>query len=452
MSRSVLLVDPDVDALGDLASKLRSRGLTVLLADGLEGALEQARREEPEAILISDALALSDDFAAGLSQGKGLVAVPRFVLVSELGELRATDLPRGDAEVIARRLYALPSRFAAAAVPPDFRGDLGQVSLADLLQLLSMNRRTGVLSIVAGAGPGEVWLTDGELVDAVYRGLEGEKALYRMLALNEGSFAFVEKAPNPLRRVSVPTSVLLMEGMRRIDEVRRRREQIGEKDALLTVAALTAQGPEVQRRILESLSAPRTLDELVDELPFSDLDILAALQQMLEVGSVRRVERGALRVELGGSEEMTVLGAVAERLSAQGFRGRPRVVLAASHEHFPILSRSLGRIGDTTLPAQTSVAPVPRLLATLRLTDSADLDVFGLPLDDAYAPLWALSVPGSAVVIRLDAAGSGALDELCTLTQVRLVDAAELLGQFDESDPAQVAALIRGALQAAAGA
>jgi hypothetical protein len=190
----------------------------------------------------------------------------------------------------------------------------------------------------------------------------------------------------------------------------------------------------------------------VDELPFSDLDILAALQQMLEVGSVRRVERGALRVELGGSEEMTVLGAVAERLSAQGFRGRPRVVLAASHEHFPILSRSLGRIGDTTLPAQTSVAPVPRLLATLRLTDSADLDVFGLPLDDAYAPLWALSVPGSAVVIRLDAAGSGALDELCTLTQVRLVDAAELLGQFDESDPAQVAALIRGALQAAAGA
>ena len=54
-----------------------------------------------------------------------------------------------------------------------------------------MNRRTGVLSVTTAIGAGEVRMADGEVLDAVYRRLEGEKALYRLLGEREGTFAFV---------------------------------------------------------------------------------------------------------------------------------------------------------------------------------------------------------------------------------------------------------------------
>ena len=42
--RAILLIEPDVDVLGTLASRLRSRGLSVLIADTMDGALERVRQ------------------------------------------------------------------------------------------------------------------------------------------------------------------------------------------------------------------------------------------------------------------------------------------------------------------------------------------------------------------------------------------------------------------------
>ena len=76
-----------------------------------------------------------------------------------------------DAEIIARRMLSL--RKASSPTQQrgqgDFRGDLRQVSLVDLLQLLGMNARTGVLSISTDSGAGELRLSDGNIVDAAYR-------------------------------------------------------------------------------------------------------------------------------------------------------------------------------------------------------------------------------------------------------------------------------------------
>jgi CheY-like chemotaxis protein len=82
MSRSVLLVEPDVDALGALASELRSRGLTVALADAADGAIERARSNRPDAVLLSSALG-DVEAVVGLFQGdRELSGLPRFVLVA----------------------------------------------------------------------------------------------------------------------------------------------------------------------------------------------------------------------------------------------------------------------------------------------------------------------------------------------------------------------------------
>lgn len=452
MSRTVLLVEPDVDALGALASELRARGLTVALADDADGAIARARTTALDAVLVS--APLMSELAARLSEERELATLPRFILV-DVPDPQASDgdaLPRAEPDLIARRLYSLPLKTApGVAERGDFRGDLTQVSAVDLLQLLSMNRRTGVLSLTTAAGAGEVRLADGQVVDAVYRRLEAEKALYRMLGETDGSFAFTSASASPLRRVQTATSVLLMEGMRRVDEVQRRRHDlVSDDDALLAVGAPPADTTELQQRVCELLGVPRTLDELLDELPDGDLELLDAAHDLLHRGVVRRIAKGAERAELADAEQMTVLGALVKRLKRPGFTGPARLVLAAAPRRLGTLMHSIQRIADATLPPQPPpAAPVPHMLATLRLSEGEELEVVGLPSLDAYTPVWSLTLPGSAAVVHLDAPLSPALDQACTLADVALIDATTL-GPLDDADPGQIAALLRTALDRAA--
>ena len=73
--------------------------------------------------------------------------------------------------------------------------------------------------VLARETPGVPWR---ELV-SVYRRLEGEKAFYRLLGERSGRFAFSPGEPSTVRRLTAPTSQLLMDAMRQVDEVSHRR-------------------------------------------------------------------------------------------------------------------------------------------------------------------------------------------------------------------------------------
>ena len=74
----------------------------------------------------------------------------------------------------------------------------------------------------------------------------------------------------------------------------------------------------------------------------------------------------------------------------------------------------------------------------------------GLPLVEAYAPLWSLVLPSLTSVARIELEGSELLEDCASLAGVNVIDATTLLGDGGDSDPAQVAALIRMALESAA--
>jgi hypothetical protein len=248
------------------------------------------------------------------------------------------------------------------------------------------------------------------------------------------------------------TSMLLLEGMRQIDELARQRHNIAaEEDALLSIAPPPPDAPEAAHRVAEVLTVPRTLDELLDDVALPDLEIVEALQRMLEDGSVRRIAKGAVRVELADAEQMTLLGALVKRHARGSYAGAARIVLVGSPRRLATVTHSVIRIADAVAPAENvPAAPVPHLLATLRLADSVELDIVGLPEVDAYCPLWGLTLPGSVVAVRLETTAQTALDEVCSVAGVPLLDAKTLLEPLDEADPAQVAALIRSALDSVA--
>jgi CheY-like chemotaxis protein len=452
MSRTVLFIEPDLDLLGTVASGLRSRGLEVWIANDFGAALERARATLPDCVLIGPALAELDSLEARLAEAPGLAELPRLTLAAGAERAHPEALDGTDPGAIAQRVYALPLQRAAVATEgSEFRGDLAHASIVDLLQLLTMNRQSGTLTLQTSLGSGEVRLVDGDIVDALYRRLEGVKALYRLLGEREGSFNFAPGTGTLLvRRIDSPPSSLLMEGMRQLDEVQRRLDQLKLKDdALIAVAAPSLDAPELVQYVMHALAIPRTADELLDETTALDLDVMNLLAELIEAGKVRRIAGGALRMELADSERIGVLAALIKRATRPGFYGSPRVGIAAPARLLLGMLAALGRLAEAMVPPEAvPAAPIPHLLATLRLPDGVDLDVMGFPLVEAYAPLSALALPGCIAVARLGESKTLAQDlELLGIPTLERSD----LAAGDDPSSESVAALVCDLVERAVG-
>jgi len=471
MSRRVLLVDPDVDALGALASALRAHGLTVTNASDPFEAVEQAFQKRPDVVLIAESLDREGELTEAFRAVPELALTPLLSLVDDgsVNTLPADKVLRIDLDHIISRVTDASPRESKQPLPQEIRGNVQQMSLVDLLQLLAMNRRSGVLSTTTAGGAGEVRLLEGEVVDAVFRRLDGEKALFRLLGERDGNFAFLPSQPEGARRIQSPTSMLLMEAMRQVDELaRRRRDLVPAGEALLLEEVLSQPGAAAtsssgtretlgrQERISRDLSGllqiPRDIDEVLDEIAAPDLEILDALTRLRNLGGLRRIPRSELTTPFAPPEQLPVLRSLVTRLTRAGFVPPPRLVIATGAKRMPALAHAVRRITDSVVPTEAPPrAALPRPLGTLRLGDGVDLALTGLAADDSFAPTWALVLPGAAAVVRLAGAGGAVLEAHCQAVEVMLIDAESLMGAVDLAVPAQVAALVRSALEMAAG-
>jgi CheY-like chemotaxis protein len=460
MSRRVLLVDTDVDALGALASALRARGIVVANASDAFEAVEQAFQARPDVVLVDRRLDEEQDLVRAFEVVPELGDIPvlRLTASARAEELRPGDVPRSDLDLVVSRIALASPRTSQVSLDQELRGNIEQMPMVDLLQLLTMNRRSGVLGITTAEGAGEVRLSEGEVSDAVYRRLDGEKAFYRLLGEREGRFAFSPGELVTARRLTSPTSQLLMEAMRQVDEVKRHREEL----ALASEAILFLDGPmpaelsgervAVAKEIARLCAVPRSLDELLDDHPATDLAILETLARLEAGGRLRRVPIAELTTPFAPLEQLPVLRSLVTRLTRAGFTTPQRLVLAASAAKMHAIAHAIRRITDA-VPSNEAApsASLPRTLGTLRLGDGVDLALIGLPTDVAFAPTWTLALPGAAAVVRLAGAGGRALEAHCEAVEVMLIDAESAMGALDPAVPEQVAALVRSALELAAG-
>lgn len=461
MSRKVMIVDADVDALGTLASALRARGLSVHIASEVFDAVEQAYQKNPHVLLAAKELDRDGDLSAALDAVPELSELPVLYLVdaAEAGGLGPRDVRRTDVDLIATRILEVASRETAPDVQQELRGNVQQMPLVDLLQLLTMNQRSGVLAVATPTGTGEVRLANGQVVDAVYRRAEGEKALFRLLGEQQGQFMFVP-GEGAVRRIQTPTNALLMEAMRSLDELRQIRKGIAPAsevfvaDEPMSMSAFpNVEGVErLEREIVSALQVPRSLDELCDEVTAPDLGIVSTLARLLSAGKIHSVMLSSLTTPFAPAEQLSILRALVSRLSPRGFLAPPRIVIAASHRRMVGLAHAVRYIEGVVAPSDMPPrAALPRPFGTLKLGEGVELSVVGLPVDETFAPLWALALPGAAAVVRIDGAGGVGFEACCEAAEAQLLEAERLVTELDVTVPAQVAALVRCALEAAAG-
>jgi CheY-like chemotaxis protein len=452
----VLLVDRDIDALAQLASKLRERGVRVSLANGAQMACERAKTGGYDVVLAARALAEPEDGSLGVIDAMSLelADVPPLLVLDERDAASASHVRRDDLERIVARIEQLAppkDRTARMSLVPSAHA-LEHAPLGDLLVVLAAERRSGTVTVTTSKGSGEVRLVDGEVADAVYVRLEGLKAITRMLGERDGMATFTPGAPAIMRRMKVRTRELVDEARALVDRAAELRRQAGDLATSTLVASEGSQPPgmsEVEQLVLARLRMPATLDELLDELPHADATILESVSRLDAGGRLKRLGHASARVQLCGPDQLHLVRASAARARAAGFAGPARLVFAATPSRLAVFGHTVLSLADA-FPSQepAPTAPVPYVVSTIRLGDGVDLEVAALPLVPAYAPLWPMALAGAAVVVRLDEGAAEPLAEACASVGVPVLDADAIFGDLEEASAVQVASLIKTALEA----
>ncbi|HDR46111.1 MAG TPA: response regulator, partial [Geoalkalibacter subterraneus] len=114
-------------------------------------------------------------------------------------------------------------------------GDLEQVSLTDMLQILGHNRKDGTLRLERDRVRGEIQLLEGTVVNARLGSVEGEKAFFRLLTWDKGHFSFSPGVAGGEVRITQPLDHLIMDGLRQSDELNAMSGDLPPRDALLAL-------------------------------------------------------------------------------------------------------------------------------------------------------------------------------------------------------------------------
>ena len=206
------------------------------------------------------------------------------------------------------------------------------------------------------------------------------------------------------------------------------------------------------RIALAKLRSPATLEEVLDDLPDPDAQILAAIVELDTAGRLKRLPHEMQRVPLVSTEQLHLMRALVSRASAPGFDGAARFVFAGTPSRLAVFAHAALSLVDALPSAEAApVIPIPHTIATVRLGDDVNIEIVALPLVPAYAPVWPLTLAGAAIVVRLDDAAGSALAEACAAAELPVLDAHVLVGELEEGSVAQVASLVRAAIEATQG-
>lgn len=419
-ARKILIADPDLEAVRPLSRALRQKGYQVHYAPDGSRALEVSVLRHPDLVLIDEGCKLIDarTFINILRTNPRTDDVAVVVTAEQLDADRMRGLrdgylrkPLNLDEVLSRIEHVFRRSEAAKDLRGDSKeleGNLGQLGIADLLQILSMNKRTGKMTLTrTGEAGGEILVAEGRPVNAKLGRVEGEKALFRMLGWTEGSFAFAPGPPTSRLRIHRSMDDALLEGMRQNDEVARLLPQLPARSTRVQLdpaADLSGDQHPVTAEVVELLRVPRALADVVDLAPSSDLDVLAVLSTLLQKGVARAVE--------GDSDEGQgpLLGpAEIHALRTRLLRGRGTTKVAVSKVFLCASAAPALRGFLVQLPGLKVVAAEPAAvrsgfgtLGRFEVSEAFWVDFCVLPASEAARPLWHPFSAGAIGALVLD--------------------------------------------------
>jgi len=95
-----------------------------------------------------------------------------------------------------------------------FRGNIAEMHLGDIMQLLNLTRKSGALTVKTRGNKGTIHFRSGDIVDAVYLTLQGESAFRELIKVQEGTFKFTLDESDRKKTILTKTQDLLLAAIR----------------------------------------------------------------------------------------------------------------------------------------------------------------------------------------------------------------------------------------------
>ena len=439
MSSAVLIADGNAARARRLGEACAARGFATAFARHGAEALEAALADVPEVVIAPADLALIDAQrlaeilrANPRTQEVRMLFLGRAPSPASLGAFDETLPTSADAEEIAMRVEAMMAqraRFDAvereASADHEVQGKLSQIPLTDLLQLFHMNRRTGTLDLVrqepgGTEERGAVWLRDGNVLQAGVGRVEGEKALFRMLAWRDGTFAFTPNRVNAAARILTPSRALLLEGVRQLDEWDRLRASLPPLDAQVVLTVKKSELPgsvhPLTQEVLLLLEIHDSVRDVVDHCSYPDYQVLRTLQALADRGLVQLRRDAERPVDRGPA---LFAPAQLRRLRDWLQTGRPRGAPLRDAKLL-LISADLAGTRDFVrllggLPGMALSAPFERFgfsaddvatVGRLAVGDGLAVEFLHVPSAPSFAPVWPVAAHGALGTLLLLPAGA----------------------------------------------
>lgn len=240
MAAKILIVDdnPHVLRLLNITLSKAEEQYEIIQATNGEEALKIANRVYPD-LIISDVMMPKMDgieLCWMIRENSKIPLVPFIFLTSfedqetairgfRAGADDYLNKPVDRKKLLARTkdLLARGSNLKQAEMSAEdhkgFSGDLKDLSIVELVQMLNLNKKSGEL-IVDGQSSGSIYLKDGHLWAATIGSDSGEEAFYKLVALVEGTFKFEIKDVAIEQNIKNSTMNVIMEACRIMDETR----------------------------------------------------------------------------------------------------------------------------------------------------------------------------------------------------------------------------------------
>lgn len=230
---TVLLVDPDVEETTVLELALIEKGYGVHVTRSLEEALRFAETGDADLVVSEMALDAGTGFellkkVRGLPHGE---SIPFVFLSNESDADRVAEtLDAGASDylfkplataVIVAKVKRLLEQTQSTQKTRGVSGSLEEMGIPDIVQILHQGRKTGALELSSDGEQGTIYFKDGTIVDAVWHGLRGEDAFYAVVGVSRGTFTIDPTVAPPPKAIQASPEMLLLEGMRRLDEASR---------------------------------------------------------------------------------------------------------------------------------------------------------------------------------------------------------------------------------------
>jgi tetratricopeptide (TPR) repeat protein len=292
-------------------------------------------------------------------------------------------------------------------------GELKEVGLADICQLLAMGRKTGCLSVTDRSNFGYVYFDEGVVVHATvlnrpdrlgellvhnevvvpealdqarsraaqengthyahllveegdlspqelerFVRIEVEEAVYQLFSWEDGSFRFRtgERPDGGVpATVTIPAENLLLEGARRVDEWTQIRTEVSSREAVFTVVNEPPPQADLtpqQSRVLDLVDAKRTVGRITRESGLVEFEAARALFDMVREGWIQAVDSPVPDGEKTERSEIPPARRhldLARAFQEEGLLDEAERELQTALEHDPTHAEALSRLAVISL-------------------------------------------------------------------------------------------------------